>query len=135
MTTRLEPALLLAPAFAWAPPTVTTASTVGLAAALATEGPTIEVVVVGILFAIVAVAMTLLVLRHRTPASAEVSARAPLPRGPRSDRIDGAVAGLLNLIAVVALVVLWTSPTALLFVALALVPIAFACLLVISWPH
>ncbi len=51
------------------------------------------------------------------------------------ERIDAPVAALLNVLAIVALIALWLTPAALFYVALGLVPIAFACLVVISWPH
>jgi hypothetical protein len=112
-------------------PIFTTLTTIGLAVALLHEGPTATVTVTGALFALIAAAMTLLTLRHQLPRAGAT----PAADRDRFDRIDGAVAGVLNLLAAIALVVLWLSPAALFFVALGLVPIAFTCLVIISWPH
>jgi hypothetical protein len=111
-------------------PAFTTLTTIGLAVALVREGATATVTLVGALFALIAMAMTLLTMRHQQPREGASAASAA-----RFDRIDGAVAGVLNLLAVIALVILWFGPAALFYVALGLVPIAFTCIVIVSWPH
>lgn len=112
-------------------PIFTTVTTIGLAVALVHQGPTAAVTATGALFALIAAAMTLLTLRHHAPRAEPARDDTSV----RHDRVDAAVAGVLNLLAAIALIVLWFSPAALFFVALGLVPIAFTCLVIISWPH
>ncbi len=118
------------PAIYWVAPTINTATSVGLIVALVDDGPSPTVTVTGILCAVIAIAMTLLTMRHQVPPAARP---APTRRIP-FERIDAPVAALLNVLAIVALIALWLTPAALFYVALGLVPIAFACLIVISWP-
>lgn len=123
-TRRREPAIF------WVAPTINTATSVGLIVALADDGPSPTVTVTGILCAVIAIALTILTMRHQATPSPRNGSSRRIP----FERIDAPVAALLNVLAVVALIALWLTPAALFYVALGLVPIAFACLIVISWP-